>query len=194
MTIAEAARVSRGVLRPGGIIGIRDADFGSVLYAPMTPTLQRCSNCAYRSGSTTGGDPFLGRHYRRFLLKAGFADVEASASVDSLPIDKGIAPGQPGSRRWFERFGDALVCVRYRVDAEAGRRLVTVELQVDAAPLRPRNDDQAVLVRIEWRETELRELARQHGARWDSTARAWRTTRAIARKLRWVDRIVTVAE
>ena len=119
---------------------------------------------------------------------------DAKATTARLPIIKKIAPGQPGSRRWFERFGDALVCVRYRVDAEAGRRLVTVELQVDAAPLRPRNDDQAVLVRIEWRETELRELARQHGARWDSTARAWRTTRAIARKLRWVDRIVTVAE
>jgi hypothetical protein len=71
------------VLRPGGIIGIRDPDFGSALYAPMTPSLQRWLELRVRVRQYNGGDPFLGRHYRRLLLDAGFADVEACASIDS---------------------------------------------------------------------------------------------------------------
>src|SRR4029077_5283180 len=40
MHLAEPMRALaqlRRVLRPGGVIGVRDPDFGAVLYAPMTP-------------------------------------------------------------------------------------------------------------------------------------------------------------
>ena len=86
MHLAEPMRALaqlRRVLRPGGIIGVRDPDFGAVLYAPMTPTFQRWLELRVRVRQYNGGDPFLGRHHRRLLLDAGFADVEAGASVDS---------------------------------------------------------------------------------------------------------------
>ena len=73
----------RRVLRPGGIVGIRDPDFGAVLYAPMTPLLQRWLELRVRVRQHNGGDPFLGRTHRRLLLDAGFVDVAAGASVDS---------------------------------------------------------------------------------------------------------------
>ena len=73
----------RRVLRPGGIVGIRDPDFGAVLYAPMTPLLQRWLELRVRVRQHNGGDPFFGRKHRRLLLDAGFVDVAAGASVDS---------------------------------------------------------------------------------------------------------------
>ena len=42
-----------------------------------------------------------------------------------------IEPGQKGTKRLVEKFGDALLCVRYRYDANRGVRLKTVELVVE---------------------------------------------------------------
>lgn len=86
MHLAEPMRALaqlRRVLRPGGVIGIRDPDFGAALYAPLTPLLQRWLELRVRVRQHNGGDPFLGRHHRRLLLDAGFVDVAAGASVDS---------------------------------------------------------------------------------------------------------------
>jgi SAM-dependent methyltransferase len=86
MHLAEPMRALaqlRRVLRPGGVIGVRDPDFGAVLYAPMTPLLQRWLELRVRVRQYNGGDPFLGRHHRRLLLDAGFVDVSARACVDS---------------------------------------------------------------------------------------------------------------
>lgn len=73
----------RRVLRPGGIAGVRDPDFATTLYAPMTPALEQWLALRVRVRRHNGGDPFLSRHYRRLLLEAGFARAEATASVES---------------------------------------------------------------------------------------------------------------
>jgi SAM-dependent methyltransferase len=94
MHLAEPKRALaqlRRVLRPGGVVGVRDPDFGSVLYAPMTPGLQRWLELRVRVRQHNGGNPFLGRHHRRLLLEAGFADVEAGASLDSAGTPETIA-------------------------------------------------------------------------------------------------------
>jgi len=72
----------RRVLRPGGIAGVRDPDFGASLYAPLTPLLERLLAVRVQVRRHNGGDPFLSRHHRRLLLEAGFAKAEASASVE----------------------------------------------------------------------------------------------------------------
>ena len=42
-----------------------------------------------------------------------------------------LKPGQKGTKRLVEKFGDALLCVRYRYDESRGVRLKTVELVVE---------------------------------------------------------------
>jgi hypothetical protein len=49
-----------------------------------------------------------------------------------------LRPGDRGTRKLRERFGKRLAGVRYRYDAEAGKRYTTVELIVAEAAWVPR--------------------------------------------------------
>jgi SAM-dependent methyltransferase len=71
----------RRLLRPGGIVGVRDPDFGGDLLSPLTPLLQQWLSLRARVREYHGRDSFVGRHHRRLLLEAGFARSEARASV-----------------------------------------------------------------------------------------------------------------
>jgi SAM-dependent methyltransferase len=73
----------RRVLRPEGIVGVRDIDFGSVLLSPETPLLSETLALRARVRQHNGSDPFIGRRHRSLLLKAGFVSAEASASLES---------------------------------------------------------------------------------------------------------------
>lgn len=73
----------RRVLRPGGIAGVRDSDWGGRIHSPMTPLLEKWYAITVRVRQENGGDPFMGRHHRRLLRDAGFARAEASVSVAS---------------------------------------------------------------------------------------------------------------
>ena len=42
-----------------------------------------------------------------------------------------LKPGQKGTKRLVEKYGDSLICVRYRGDERRGVRLKTVEIVVD---------------------------------------------------------------
>jgi ubiquinone/menaquinone biosynthesis C-methylase UbiE len=71
----------RRVLRPGGIVGVRDSDWGGRIHAPATRLLEQWYALTVRVRQLNGGDPFMGRHHRRLLLEAGFARAEATVSV-----------------------------------------------------------------------------------------------------------------
>ena len=45
-----------------------------------------------------------------------------------------LKPGQNGTKRLVEKYGDTLLCVRYRYDELRGVRLKTVEIIVDEKP------------------------------------------------------------
>jgi hypothetical protein len=98
-----------------------------------------------------------------------------------------LAPGANGTKKLVERYGDRLVCVRYRYDAERRKRIKTVELieeEVEWAP-----PGVLYLVQIEWQETALREKAKSLGARWNAARRLWTMPRETVRALSAEDRI-----
>ncbi len=49
-----------------------------------------------------------------------------------------LRPGQKGTKKLVVEYGDRLVAVRYRYDAERQRRYKTVELVVEESPWSPR--------------------------------------------------------
>lgn len=86
-----------------------------------------------------------------------------------------LKPGQDGTKRLLEQYGDRLLCVRYRFDETRGMKIKTVELIVDERPLttpRFRNDD-LVPVAVGYGEKELREQLRALRARWDGERKLW---------------------
>jgi SAM-dependent methyltransferase len=72
----------RRVLKPGGVVGVRNADFDGHLYAPVDPRLQETIDLWRKLVVYKGGNPTIGKHLRALLTQAGFSRVQASASYD----------------------------------------------------------------------------------------------------------------
>lgn len=117
--------------------------------------------------------------------------MQAFPPQDSRIVKK-LAPQAPGAKRLAERFGDALVCVRYRVDAAAGRRYTTVELVVAEGRL-PQRTTREVFIRVAYGEAEVRRQVKAAGGSWDALRKLWRLPQAEARSLGLLDRIVKPA-
>jgi hypothetical protein len=92
-----------------------------------------------------------------------------------------LKPGQNGTRKLVQQYGDRLVCVRYRYDERTQKRYKTVELIIDEVPWQqrepapPRRRDKytPVFVRIRFEETHLRERVKAAGAHWDPDRLLW---------------------
>ncbi len=77
---ARALAELRRVLRPGGLIGLRDCDWASGIFAPEDPLVAEALRLYERVWRHNGGHPDCGRNLRDFLFQAGFNHVESSAS------------------------------------------------------------------------------------------------------------------
>lgn len=105
-----------------------------------------------------------------------------------------MKPGQKGTQRLVTQFGAALVCVRYRYDAQTDENLTTAEIIVGRRPrnrsLRHRDTDM-VDVAVPYTEKALREKLKAAGGRWDPQVRVWRVLfRSIRSEPALVERIV----
>jgi hypothetical protein len=107
-----------------------------------------------------------------------------------------LRPGQNGTKKLLERYGERLVRVRYLYDPATGRRLKTVELIVESVPWAPRQrrprrrDDEIIAVRIAFQETALRARALRLGALWRPAQRLWEMRWIDAKRLGIADRVV----
>jgi hypothetical protein len=87
-----------------------------------------------------------------------------------------VKPGQKGSKRLVEQYGDRLLCVRYRYDSLRGVRLKTIEIIVEERPWQPPfrfRDEDVAPVTVAFGETALREKLRKLRAIWDPEAKVW---------------------
>jgi hypothetical protein len=107
-----------------------------------------------------------------------------------------LAPGQNGTKKLLARYGERLVRVRYRYDAERKVRLKTVELIVETVPWTPhprnrrRESSDLVAVSIAYSETELRARIRSAGGIWRPRQRLWEVDWKTVRELGLEGRVV----
>lgn len=87
-----------------------------------------------------------------------------------------VKPGQNGSKRLLEQYGDRLLCVRYRYDEVRCVRVKTVEIIVEERPWQPSfrfRDEDLAPVTVGFSETALREKLRKLRATWNAEAKVW---------------------
>jgi hypothetical protein len=94
-----------------------------------------------------------------------------------------LSPGQKGTKKLLQQYGDQLVCIRYRYNPELKRKYKTVELIVEESPWIPDNSksimkkeskfNKPVKVRIGYSETNLRDQIKNSGGRWQNEDKAW---------------------
>jgi len=107
-----------------------------------------------------------------------------------MDVRKTLHPGDMGTKHLLEKYGEQLVCVRYRIDNYNKKRFTTVELIIDEKPCINLKPLVHVWVKIDFNETELRKKIIAQGAKWLKDKKVWQMHYAIAQKLHLKKRIV----
>jgi hypothetical protein len=109
-------------------------------------------------------------------------------------IQRRLDPGAPGSKKYLEKYGDQLVCVRYKYDAEKGTKLKTVELLISEEPWQKQKRripmNKIVLVRVGYDEMNLQRLIKQSEGQWNRQKKLWEVAYGSVKPLGLEDRII----
>jgi SAM-dependent methyltransferase len=81
-------REAHRVLKPGGVIGIKEFDHGGDFWYPSEPALEKYAELYVRMRRDNGHDPETGRRVGGLLLEAGFSDLKFAAVYESFADPK----------------------------------------------------------------------------------------------------------
>ena len=71
----------RRVLRPGGVLAVRDSDYATMTHAPHEPLLDRWLELYHQVARSNGAESDAGRHLKAWVLAAGFPEPVTTASA-----------------------------------------------------------------------------------------------------------------
>ena len=83
----------RRVLRPDGVVAVRDGDYGGFVWAPSDPVLDRWLELYRQVTARNGGEANGGRHLLAWVRAAGFAAPVMTSSTWTF--------ADPATRRWW---------------------------------------------------------------------------------------------
>ena len=79
----DATSQMRILLAPGGMVGVREVDWGSATFHPESEGIRRFLHMYYDLAHRNGGEPNAGRFMRRWFREAGFDEVRVTTSTVS---------------------------------------------------------------------------------------------------------------
>lgn len=92
-------------------------------------------------------------------------------------IQRTVVPGKKGTKKLYDKYGDRLVCVRYRYDTQKQERVKTVELVEEKKYWSPNPDrihsSKKMNIKIEYGEIHLGRLVKSAGGQWDKKRKVW---------------------
>ena len=77
----NALRQMLRVVKPGGLVAVRDVDWGTAAYWPRDPWIDRFIEVHQQAWYRNGGEPQLGRQLRALFNEVGVAEPRITASV-----------------------------------------------------------------------------------------------------------------
>ncbi|MEI7924631.1 MAG: methyltransferase domain-containing protein [Chloroflexota bacterium] len=96
----DALREMRRVVRPGGLVAVRDADYATMTAWPLAASIDRWLEVYHAVAARNGADPDAGRRLRSWASEAGLVDLEVTGVVELM-----AQPGEAAdwARSWAER-------------------------------------------------------------------------------------------
>ena len=113
----------RRVCRAGGVVAVRDGDYGAMCWHPATDGLAEWQALYRAVALSAGGEPDAGRHLRSWALGAGFSRVETSASAwcFSTPDERAWWGGLWAERLTRSRFAEQATSAKLATPADLER-------------------------------------------------------------------------
>lgn len=94
LTDPVAAVVEAGrVLRPGGLLAVRDSDYAAFFWAPANPGLERWLELYHQLTARNRAEADAGRHLPAWVRAGGFVDVTVTSSTWTF--------ADPAGRAWW---------------------------------------------------------------------------------------------
>ena len=90
--------------------------------------------------------------------------VDFKGKLFIMKTRRKLLPGQAGTKKLLQKYGNNLDCVRYRYDEKQKRRVTTVEIIVDEVPWQPNpaiiSFNKTVDIRVGYNEIYIRNLGK----------------------------------
>ncbi|MFJ5222408.1 methyltransferase domain-containing protein [Streptomyces sp. NPDC088400] len=109
----QALREMRRVCRPGGVVAVRDADYGAFTWFPSVPALDDWQELYRRVARANGGEPDAGRRLLSWARRAGFTDITATAAAWCFTTSDEVA-------WWSGLWADRTIASSYAQTAVSG--------------------------------------------------------------------------
>lgn len=90
---AAALAGMRRVLRPGGLLAVRDSDYSAFMWSPLDRRLDRWMELHHLATAANRADADAGRHLLGWVRAAGFGDATYTTSTWTFSTDE--------DRRWW---------------------------------------------------------------------------------------------